>query len=157
MDKWLRNVNVVRVVALMVGVLLWFIVHMDETVNDNSGTAQSQITENTIYNVTVKTTGLDTQRYAIVSMDPTQVDITVRGKPEQLLEVNTKTGQSRIEADLSNVTLGENQILLKAISFPSGVTVEKIEPAQVNVIVEEVVQKEVPVRVDVTGQPESRI
>ncbi len=31
MDKWLRNTNVVRIVALVIGILLWVVVHMEET------------------------------------------------------------------------------------------------------------------------------
>ncbi|MDR5597704.1 hypothetical protein RB153_20290 [Paenibacillus larvae] len=29
MDKWLRNPNVVKVVALMLGIMLWVVVRMD--------------------------------------------------------------------------------------------------------------------------------
>lgn len=152
-DKWLRNVNVVRVVALLIGILLWFVVHMDEHANDSTGTIQPQITENTIYDVAVKTTGLDTQSYAITSIVPAQVDITISGTASQLLEVRTKDGQNRIEADLSDVAPGVNQVTLKAVGFPSGVKVKQISPETIEVHVEEIGSKEVPVRIDVTGQP----
>ena len=75
MDKWLRNPNVVRIVALLVGVLLWFIVHIDERVNDNPISPQVQIETNTIHDVSIKTIGLGgvggvTARYGAMLVAP---------------------------------------------------------------------------------------
>jgi YbbR domain-containing protein len=154
MDSWLDNKNVVRIVALMVGFLLWFIVHIDEKMNDNTqADFQPRIETNRIYDVTVHTIGLDTQKYQLVRIEPQKVNITVRGRTVDLNKVSTKDGNSRVLADLSGVSPGVNRVPLQAVSFPEGVTVTSIDPAEVEVVVEAIEKKEVPVRVVVTGEP----
>jgi YbbR domain-containing protein len=154
MNNWLDNKNVVRIVALLVGFLLWFIVHIDEQMNDNTQTGfQPRIETNRIYDVTVHTVGLDTQKYQLVSIDPQKVNITVQGRTADLNKVSTKDGNSRILADLSDVKPGVNRVPLQAVSFPEGVTVTAIDPAEVEVVIEAIEKKEVPVKVVVTGEP----
>ena len=53
MDKWLRNTNVVRIVALVIGILLWVVVHMEET--NLSGNSPLREREETINNVAITT------------------------------------------------------------------------------------------------------
>lgn len=153
MDKWLRNTNVVRIIALLVGILLWFIVHIDEQVGDNPGASQPQYVNNTINDVSIKTIGLDTQQYKLVDINPKTADITVTGRRSSLLQVSTKDGNSRLLADLSEVAPGVNRVRLQALGFPEGVTVTVMDPTYVDVTVERIEKKEVPVRVEVTGIP----
>ncbi len=51
MDQWLRNTNVVKVVALVIGILLWAVVRMDgSSIPGSTGTGT---VEETIGNVAV--------------------------------------------------------------------------------------------------------
>ena len=154
MDKWLENTNVVRAIALMIGILLWVIVHIDEQVGDyNPDSNLTRIETNVIYDVTVTPIGLDTQKYSLVSIEPQKVDITVRGRPFDLAKVSTEDGNSRVLVDLSNVVPGSNRLQLQALGFPEGVTVVSMNPSYVDVVVEEIAKKQVPVSVTVTGEP----
>lgn len=155
MDKWLRNTNVVRIIALLVGILLWFIVHIDDQVRENPGSTPTPYVNSTIYDVSIKTIGLDTQQFKLVGVEPQTADITVTGRKNSLEKVSTKDGNSRLLADLSEVTPGPNRVPIQALGFPEGVTVTLMDPMYVEVTVEQIEKKEVPVRIDVTGVPGS--
>lgn len=149
-DKWLSNPNVVRIVALLLGILLWAVVHMDDN-SASSGFSTTQ--ERTIYDVKV-TPLVDESKYHIVSMDPTKVMIRMEGKESALRKVST-TDQYQIVLDLMNgAQVGENTITLVAKDFPSGVKVT-VFPPYGKVVLEEQRTKEMPVEVNVIGNPAS--
>lgn len=148
MDRWLSNPNVVRVIALLLGILLWAVVHLDENTTSGSGFSTSQ--ERSIYNVKV-TPVYDENKFYIVSMDPTEVMIRMEGKESALRRTSTD-GKYQIVLDLSNAKVGENTLSLLAKDFPSGVKVS-IFPPYAKVVLEEKQLKEVPVQVNVIGNP----
>jgi YbbR domain-containing protein len=147
MDKWLRNTNVVRVIALLLGILLWAVVHLDQTSTTGNGFSTTQ--ERTIYNVKV-TPIYDENKFHIQSMDPTEVMIRLEGKESALKKV--RTDQYQIVLDLSKAKVGENTLSLMAKDFPSGVKVS-IFPPYAKVVLEEKQTKEVPVQVNLIGNP----
>uniref|UniRef100_UPI000FDA1B79 CdaR family protein n=1 Tax=Paenibacillus koleovorans TaxID=121608 RepID=UPI000FDA1B79 len=147
MNKWLGKPNVVKVIALILGILLWLAVRTDE--RGATGTAIPTDLENTITNVKV-TPVYDSERFHIQSLDPGEVMIKVKGKDSALKRVNVAT--YRIVLDLSNARVGENTIPLKPEKFPSGVDVS-IYPPYVRVVLESKDQKEMPVVVNVAGTP----
>lgn len=153
MDKWLRNINVVRIASLLIGILLWVIVHLDEQVGKEPSALKDQIEDHWIYNVNVTVTGLDTDYFHFQSIDPQTTNIVVRGKAKDIAKVSTRDGLSQIVADLSGVEHGPNRIELKATGFPSGVQVVHMYPSEVNVVVEQIQKKEVPIEVLIKGQP----
>ncbi|WP_248928967.1 YbbR-like domain-containing protein [Paenibacillus hamazuiensis] len=147
MDKWLRNTNVVRIIALAVGILLWVVVHLeDRSIPGGSGAA---LTEYTISNVAV-TPRYDSNQFFVQSIEPPQVVVTLSGKESALKKVST-SGYS-VELDLTKVGKGEHVLPLTPVNFPPSVIV-KIYPASVKVVLEEKVKKEVPVTINVTGTP----
>lgn len=153
MDKWLRQTNVIRVFSLLVGILLWVIVHLDEHVGDDPRSIRERVQDSWIYNLEVQAIGLDEERYRIASISPQTVNIVVRGTSANLAKISTRDGNSRIVADLSGAKPGRNSIRLQALGFPNGVDVVSIQPSAVEVVIEEFVRKEVPVRVVVEGKP----
>lgn len=153
MDKWLRNINVVRVAALLIGILLWGIVHLDERVGKEPNLIKDRIEEHWIHNVNITVEGLDEEFFHLQSLEPKTTNIVLKGKTKDLAKVSTKDGNSRIVADLSAVSQGTNSIQLKAAGFPDGVQVVHMNPSVVNVVVEQVQKKEVPIDVRITGQP----
>jgi len=152
-DKWLTQTNVIRVFSLLVGILLWVIVHLDEHVGDDPRSARDRVQDSWIYNLEVQVIGLDEERYRISSISPQTVNIVVRGTSANLAKISTRDGKSRIVADLSDVKPGRSSVRLQALGFPNGVDVVSIQPSAVEVVVEEFVRKEVPVRVIVEGEP----
>lgn len=148
MDKWLRNTNVVRIVALVIGILLWVVVHMEET--NLSGNSPLREREETINNVAI-TTKYDESHYYISSMAPSNVQVILRGKESTVKKVTTSNSY-QIELDLTQVGKGDHQLTLKPVGFPSDVDVQ-IVPRTVHVIIEELQMKEVPVVINVKGTP----
>lgn len=147
MDKWLRNANVVKGIALLLGVLLWAVVHMDEKTTPGNGFVP--VTEQTIYNVKV-TPVFDGNLFHIVSIDPSEVMIRVEGRESALKKVSTAAYQ--IVLDLSNAKIGENTVPFIPRNFPAGVKVTVI-PSYAKVVLEEMKTKEVPVLVNLIGNP----
>lgn len=153
MDKWLRNVNVVRVAALLIGILLWVIVHLDEHVGEDKTVVKDTPVDNWIYDLAVVPLNLDEEKYKIVSVSPETVNIIIRGKSQDLAQVSTKDGNSRIVADLSDARPGSNKLQLHPQGFPDRVQVVSIHPNTVDVVIEEIQRKEVPVAIDFIGEP----
>lgn len=151
MDKWLRNTNVVKVVALAIGIMLWVVVHLDVETNNTS--VKTPVVPNTqISNVQVQALYDETQ-FGIVSTEPGEVTVTFIGDSAKIRELNP--GNFKIVADLTKLTAGTYELPLTAEPpLPKGVTVE-IVPSKVKVTMEEKKMKEIPVHIDVTGKPAS--
>ncbi|WP_438449057.1 CdaR family protein [Gorillibacterium sp. sgz5001074] len=148
MDKWLRNTNVVKVVALAIGIMLWVVVHLD--VETNSGKATPSVPNTTISNVMVQALYDETQ-FGIVSIEPSEVTVTLIGDTAKIRELNPSN--FKIVADLTKLTAGTYELPVTADSpLPKGVSLE-IVPNKVKVTMEEKKMKEIPVQIDVTGKP----
>ncbi|MBP1153635.1 MULTISPECIES: CdaR family protein [unclassified Paenibacillus] len=148
MDQWLRNTNVVKVVALVIGILLWAVVRMDGgSIPGSTGTG---IAEETIGNVAV-TPKYNEDQLFIENISPAQVTVTISGRSSTLKRVLNSANYS-VELDLTNRGRGEHMVPLTPVGFPSSVSV-KITPAYVNVVVDEKKNKSMPVTVNVTGTP----
>lgn len=148
MDQWLRNTNVVKVVALIIGILLWAVVHMDDS--SVTGTGGTGVREEQISNVSV-TPKYDSSQFYVESIDPAQVVLTISGK-DSILRKAMSTSNYSVELDLTKVGKGEHILPLTPVGFPSNVTV-KVSPPNAKVIIDEKSNKQMPVTVNVTGIP----
>jgi YbbR domain-containing protein len=148
MDKWLRNTNVVRIVALILGIMLWGIVHMEEK-NSGINPVSSGIREDKINEVSI-TPQYDASQYVISSLEPSKVTVLLSGKDSALKKVSTVS--YKIVLDLTNVKEGEHNLPLRASGFPANVQVQII-PSTVKVTLEKQERKEVPVVINVRGEP----
>ncbi|SEC17017.1 CdaR family protein [Paenibacillus sp. GP183] len=149
MDKWLRNTNVVRVIALVIGILLWVVVHMDQKTGTGTTTSISN-REETINNVTI-TKKYDESLYYVSSVSPSNVQVIVRGKDSEVKKLTTSNNY-RVELDLTKVGKGEHDLALTPVGFPTTLEVV-IVPRTVHVVIEEQQKKEVPVVINVKGTP----
>lgn len=150
MDRWLKNPNVVRVIALLLSVLLWFVVHMEGQQSPAQPNWTARSTSKEIEQVGIEVVGLDENRYELLSIEPNQVRIRVSGLPNVLSEVTTQT--ARVRLDLSAAVSGVQQIQLEPVGFPPQVDVD-LFPSSVTVTLEEKLMREMPVVIDVTGEP----
>jgi YbbR domain-containing protein len=148
MDKWLRSNNVVKAIALMIGILLWFVVHLD--VNKTTATPTPLPGEQTINAVKIVPVKLDGSHFSIQKIDPEVVNVTLKGKLTALSKLNTNSIQ--VQVDLSNAAVGTHAYALQAVNVPSSVSLT-IVPATVMVTLEELQKKEVPVTINVVGIP----
>lgn len=154
MEKWLNNNTVVRIIAVLVAILLWAVVHLDE--QGSITPASPDIHTRTINEVQVMPVGLNTELFSINNIEPAHVTIMLRGKEETVFQVrpNASTGQNQIQLDLSSITqAGEHTINVESVGFPEEVDVT-IYPTTAVVTVEEIQSKEVPVQIEVQGEPE---
>jgi YbbR domain-containing protein len=149
MDKWLSNVNVVRIAALISAILLWAVVHLGE--QNTSAPPAPTVETMSISDVKITEVNVDSSQYYIRSISRSFVNVYLTGRQSNLNKVNPAHYQ--IQMDLSGVKEGEHQVPLRAIGFPQGVEVQ-ISPAYVNVTIEKMQKKEVPVTVRLTGAPE---
>lgn len=144
----MRNTNVVKVVALCIAILLWVVVRLDVRTSPEANTPA--LRSSTISNVMVQPI-YDNTRYSIVSIDPPEVTVVLRGKESAIRRINPNNFQ--IKVDLSKQEPGTFYLPLKpADALPSDVTVEII-PDRVKVVMEAKEMKEVPVVINVTGTP----
>lgn len=149
MDKWLRNPNVVKVVAVVLAVLLWFVVHLD--VNSSTEVSNPSLRSEKIHNVKVSAAGYDTSKYHIVSIDPPEVTVVLKGRDSAIKRIDTSN--FNIIVDLANEPPGTLYLPAKPNRpLPAGVSVE-IVPDRVKVVLEEKQRKEVPVVIHVSGTP----
>jgi YbbR domain-containing protein len=149
MDKWLRSNNVVKAIALLIGILLWVVVHLD--INKTNTTTITPIpSEQTINDVKIKLVNFDETRFSIQSIDPDKVNITLKGKQTALSKMDTSAIQ--VQVDLRNASVGTHGYPLKTVNVPNGITISLV-PTLVMVTLEELQKKEVPVTIHVVGTP----
>ncbi len=81
------------------------------------------------------------------------VDVTVRGMPARTRDLTP--GQLSPRIDMFGAVVGENVITLSAgdIARPFGVSVDRIEPARLRILLDEKVRVELPVNAVVEGSP----
>ncbi|NQX48608.1 hypothetical protein HQN87_25070 [Paenibacillus tritici] len=148
MDKWMKNNNFNKILALALGIILWTIVHVD-----TAPTYQTTVnTESkTIENVKVEIEGFDSDNY-VLTKDVDSVRMEVRGKRSDL--TYKFSDAYRVWLDLKDVKPGDNTLPLM-YSTPSGVTLDDMVPNQVNVHIELRTTKSFPVSLNITGEPAS--
>lgn len=146
MDKWMKNNNFNKILALVFAVILWIIVHVDtEPTSQTTVNTESKIIEN----VKIERSGYDDEKY-VYTMDVDSVRLEVLGKRSDL---NFKLSDAyKVSVDLSGLQPGDTTLPLN-YSLPSGVALESMDPEQVNVHVELRTTKSFPVTVSTKGEP----
>ncbi|WP_010277209.1 CdaR family protein [Paenibacillus senegalensis] len=150
MDKWLRNDNVVKVVALAMGILLWVVVHNTE-VQNSAGIINSATGDLRYNNVKVEPE-YDTETYTVSVIEPSEVAVILRGRQSDLKQVQASIRSFKIKADLTKYESGTYTAFLHSSGLPDNVTAEII-PQAVRVVIEEKQMKEVDVVIEPTGTP----
>lgn len=155
MDKWLNNLNVIRIAALFLAILLWVVVHMDQQppASTQPQKAVTKMEQELFEDVQITALGLDEENAVIRSVDPGFVNVEVRGLATDLNKIRLQNQRFQVVVDVTDLGAGvHNDVPLTAVGFPSDVDVT-IQPAAVNIQIEEIVRKEVSVQVEVTGKP----
>jgi YbbR domain-containing protein len=134
-----RNLGL-KLVALLLGTLLWF-------------TVSGQQVERTVPGVPVV---YRNKPATLEITDQTNlVDIHVKGLDSQLRAVQARDFEARV--DLSDVRAGSQSLSIRVdqISAPPGLEVRHIEPGSVNVVLEVAGSASLPVRPNIEGRPAS--
>ena len=148
LDKYLKNNNVVKVVALVIGVLLWVGVHMDSDAPVSSST-KTDIKEQYNRNVSV-TAKYDQDEFMLRSINPSEVTVLVQWRENTFrkLDVSNMT----VEADLTGLEEGKHTVPLRVKGVTGAVSSEAI-PQTVQVTLERMHNKQVPVVITTAGTP----
>ncbi|WP_458121221.1 CdaR family protein [Paenibacillus sp. Z6-24] len=132
MDKWISNNTVAKVLALVVSILLWIMVHMDNNTLPMQSSA-SQVGTSVINDVQVQPYGFDEDKYVLKSIEPSTVSIEVRGTRPDLLPSDSY----KAKVDLSQIK-GPGTISLPLITdTPASVQYVSSTPSVVKVTIEE--------------------
>lgn len=130
-----------KITAVLISVILWFFI---------TSRSQSEIQIEAPLELKNIPMGLET-----LSQTITSVDITVRGQESRLKNLKSLSNV-RAYLDLSNAKKGKETYTLnnKNVKLPHSVTLIKINPSTVSVILEETVTKSVRVQPVVVGSPQ---
>lgn len=149
MDRWLTNNNVAKVVALLMAVMLWGVVHLGET---GGGTVPGTSAESSRVLVKeLKVRGLSETAY-LSSIERERVDVRLSG-PRWLLLDPLLAGE-RVEAyvDVQGLAPGTHRVPVRVSGVPEAVRAT-VSPDNVWVAIEEKKRRTVPVSVQITGEP----
>lgn len=140
MDRLLGNNNVVKIVALLLAISLWFVVNGGET-SPSSPQYKRAVETYRISEVSL-TAKVDKDRFAIVKM-PRSVTVELKGAPASLNQ-NIDPNDYEVYVDLSTYKKGTWMVPVSYTGFPRDLTVRTI-PEKVEVVLEEkqMVEKEV--------------
>jgi YbbR domain-containing protein len=142
MDRLLRNNTVVKIIALLFAVALWFVVDFQ-----TSPAPQFQrATETYRISEVSLTATIDDERLAIREM-PKTVTVELKGPTTALNRADISPSEYNVFVDLSNYSKGRHRVPVQTKGFPRELSVRVI-PEQVEVLLEEKqkVEKEVTVQ-----------
>lgn len=146
MDKWLSHNNVAKVIALIVSIILWAMVHLD------SGTPVAPtpvVNTKVIPNVKIQVVGFDSDNYVLAGLETDKVRLEVRGKRT---DITTNFSEYKVKLDLSDVEPGTSSQPLTH-ELPPGVQLVSMSPSIVKVTIEAKQTKDIAVNIVTKGQP----
>lgn len=152
MDKWISNNTVAKVLALVVSLLLWVMVHMDNNTMPTS-TSSAAMGTSVIHDVEVQPYGFDEDKYVLKSISPTTVNIEVRGQSDLISYFSKDNYKAKINlADIK----GAGTVTLPIIAeTPASVQYVSSTPGFVRVTIEEKTSNSFTPQISVQGEPAS--
>lgn len=147
MDRWMENKNVIKGIALLLAIMLWFLVNQDP-----SPTAAPRKTTET-YRITEVglSAKLDENRFVVVKK-PKTVTVELSGSPTLFNVLDLSPDRYEVYIDLQNVSsAGTYSVPVSYTGFPRDLAV-RIIPDEVEVTVEEMQKVEKPVSVQLVGK-----
>lgn len=148
MDKWLNHPTALKIVSVVLGLLLFAIVHIDPETSPQ--TVTSNIDTKVMEAVTIVPIGLDPEKYVLTAMEPTVARLVVEGRISTLRTAANE--EYIVNVDLTNVGAGIHEVPL-TVKLPRNIKEVELSPRKVNVRIEELVTKSFDVQVLTEGQP----
>jgi YbbR domain-containing protein len=149
MDKWLSHPTSLKIISIIVGLLLWAVVHIDPDTSPQTMT--TNIDTKTIEASVITPDGLDTKKYVLTAMEPTVVRLDVQGRLTDLLKASS-TDDYVVKVDLKGVKPGIQELPL-TVDLPKGILLVKMSPRTVTVQIEEILTKPFELQVVTEGKP----
>lgn len=146
MDKWMSNNNFNKVLALLLAIVLWTIVHFD---GGSASTPTALLDSKIIENVKIQLTGFDADEYEVTT-DADSVRLEVQGRSSDIFY--QLSDSYKVTLDLSGVEPGTYKMPLEH-RLPNGVSLVDMSPREVSVRIERRNTNEYPVTIEVNGEP----
>ncbi|MFB9331156.1 YbbR-like domain-containing protein [Paenibacillus aurantiacus] len=145
MDKWLSHPTAIKIISLVIGVLLFAVVHFD---SERSPSTVAELTASEEYDINVEYTGLG-DNYALRGMEPATVRVKLRGTRLDLIEASRGT---KAVIDLTGIEAGVHDVPV-TITKPNTVELTNYTPSNVSVQIEPLVTKNFTVDLKTDGTP----
>lgn len=129
-----------RLAALGLALVLWFVLSFERRETRSERLLQASITY--------------MRGDEMVIVDPPQtVDVTLSGPRETINRINPF--DVSVQVDMRQAEPGTHEVNLSAenVSLPQGLRVERLQPSSVEVTVDRLVSRELPVEPDIRGEP----
>lgn len=149
MDKWLSHPNALKIISVVVGLLLWAVVHIDP--DSTPQTATSSYDTKTIEAAVITTDGLDEDKYVLSAMEPTVIRLDVQGRLTDLMKASSDDDYV-VRVDLKDAKPGIQELPL-TVDLPSGIDLVQMSPRTVTVQIEEILTKPFELQLLTTGKP----
>jgi YbbR domain-containing protein len=145
LDEWLKRDFVVRILAILVAIILWTVV-----ITNERGAEQQLQTSMIERIISASTTVKNLDSDLVVIEMPRSISIRVRGS---IAAIRTTEHAVKAEVDLSGMTEGLQQVRVIPIVNKS-VEVLSVEPAVVNVKLDRIIDRNMPVKPNIIGTPQ---
>lgn len=149
MDKWLSHPTALKIISIIIGLLLWAVVHIDPDTTPQ--TVTSSIDTKIIEAAKIFPEGLDEEAYTLTAMEPTVVRIVVQGRISDLLAA-ASIDDYDVKVDLEDAKAGIQELPL-TVSLPKGIQLVEMSPRTVTVQLEEIVTKPFELKAVAEGTP----
>lgn len=141
-DRLLQNNTIVKILAVFLAVILWIYITGDtQNVNTFDTTRPFAKVPVSCYQLS--------DFMEVIEMEK-EVDVTVRGRPETL--VTLAPDDLELFVDLRGLKKGEHLLPVKSM-VPSGVRIDKISPAKIKVVLDEIITRQVEIKPVIEGEP----
>lgn len=149
MDRWLSHPTALKIISVILGLLLWAVVHIDPDSSQQAVTSSIDI--KTIEAARINTEGLDEEKFTLSAMEPTVVRIVVQGRISDLLKASS-VDDYEVKVDLKDAKPGIQELPL-ILDLPKGIQLVEMSPRTVTVHLEEILTKPFELRVVTEGEP----
>lgn len=147
MEQWIRNHTILKIIALLIGTMLWMVVNYNDAPGSPNVTPDSTMTIRDVEVVPY----VDMNQFASVRIEPESVTVVLTGKVSVLNRINTGDFETYVE--LGRLGPGDHQYIPVGVKgLPVNVSVQVV-PSLVNVSLEEKIHKEMNVSLDISGSP----
>lgn len=148
MDKWLSHPTALKIISVLLGLILFAMIHVDT--ERNPQTATTSVDTKVIEAATIQSTGLDQSKYVMTAMEPTVTRLVVEGSISKLFAASID--DYVVSVDLTNVKPGIQELPL-TVKLPRGIKEVGLSPRKITVQIEEIVTKSFDVQVVTEGEP----
>lgn len=149
MDRWLSHPTALKIISVILGLLLWAVVHIDPDTSPEAVTSSVDI--KTIEAARINTDGLDEEKFTLSAMEPTVVRIVVQGRISDLLKASS-VEDYEVKVDLNDAKPGIQELPL-ILDLPKGIQLVEMSPRTVTVQLEEILTKPFELQVLTEGKP----